>query len=220
MHEACLNLLKEGIETEKGKDFALEIMDFVNFKTNEFKERSGNLYNHEQVPGEGLSTRLAQLDKKKYPDIIVSGDNENIYYTSSTLLPSYKLDDMFFSLEHQNDIQKLFDGGAVFHLYLGESINDFETVKNLIKKICTNYELPYISLTPTYSICPNHGFMGSEHFKCPKCGSDCQVFSRVVGYYRPVQNYNIGKRREYNDRKKFSIEQVNKLTNSKEEKNV
>jgi ribonucleoside-triphosphate reductase len=618
MHEACLNLIKEGIETEKGKDFATEIMDFVNFKVNEFKTRSGNLYNHEQVPGEGLSTRLAQIDKKKYPEIIVSGDNENIYYTSSTLLPSYKLDDIFFSLEHQNDIQKMFDGGclrkgtkvltrqgrmniedivnktnkgeivevlsfnntdkkeewkkvkkgfvndvsknkkyrittegniniettdkhkyfviekekfnnvcpicqksvknikafsshirfnknckenyvknnefvikekrtdelklkdhiiqpstnvirdikendydselmwligffigdgciskyidnrghnnlikhtirfftsdkqvinktrtiinkyfdtnisvqpkkkgcyivscskknatdffinngfcvgkkcydikipakikekinkenifyllsgladsdghinkrdgdfdyysvsetlidelidlcsmagitirkyirytkrlnektiykftiptyemykiqknmnflhnknqtkssivkykkeinrkhvvfvkkiqeiqtenlfydievednnnyyagnngyllvhnSVFHLYLGESIDNSEMVKSLVKKICTNYELPYISLTPTYSICPNHGFIGSEFFKCPKCGSECQVFSRVVGYYRPVQNYNIGKRREYNDRKKFTKYQIEEL---------
>jgi ribonucleoside-triphosphate reductase len=208
MHEACLNMFKEGIESENGKEFAIEIMDLVNFKVEEFKTRSGNLYNHEQVPGEGLSTRLAQVDKKKYPDIITSGDGENIYYTSSTLLPSYKTEDLFFTLDHQNDIQTLFSAGSVLHLYLGEAINDIETVKNLIQKICKNYKLPYISLTPTYSTCRTHGYISGEHFNCPTCGEECLVFSRVVGYYRPVQNYNIGKRREYSDRKKYSKDTI------------
>jgi ribonucleoside-triphosphate reductase len=160
------------------------------------------MYNLEATPAEGTSYRLAKLDTERYPDIITSGVNEP-YYTNSTQPPVNFSDDIFESVENQDELQSLYTGGTVLHLYLGEKVDDIQACKNLIKTIFTHSKMPYISLTPTFSVCPEHGYISGEHFKCPQCGSDAEVWSRVVGYLRPVQNYNKGKKEEYIQRVKY-----------------
>ena len=194
MNEACMNLLQDNIGSFRGKQFALEVMDFMRAKIVEFQKETGNNYNLEATPGEGTSYRLAKLDKERYP-----------YYTNSTQLPVNYTDDIFEVLDHQDDLQTKYTGGTVVHIYAGERIQSTETMKNLVKKICNNYHLPYFTFSPTFSTCPNHGYVAGEHFTCPECGADCEVYSRVVGYIRPVQQWNKGKKKEFNDRKEFVI---------------
>lgn len=194
MNEACINLLQDNIGSFRGKQFALEVMDFMRAKIVEFQKETGNNYNLEATPGEGTSYRLAKLDKERYP-----------YYTNSTQLPVNYTDDIFEVLDHQDDLQTKYTGGTVVHIYAGERIQSTETMKNLVKKICSNYHLPYFTFSPTFSTCPNHGYIAGEHFKCPQCGADCEVYSRVVGYIRPVQQWNKGKKKEFIDRKEFVI---------------
>lgn len=197
MNEACLNLMDTDIGSFRGKHFAIEVMDFMRMKIREFQKETGNNYNLEATPGEGTSYRLAKLDMEKYP-----------YYTNSTQLPVNYTDDIFEVLDHQDDLQTKYTGGTVVHIYAGERIQSIETMKNLVKKICNNYHLPYFTFSPTFSTCPNHGYISGEHFKCPKCGAECEVYSRVVGYIRPVQQWNKGKKREFSDRKTFCVEEV------------
>jgi ribonucleoside-triphosphate reductase len=147
------------------------------------------------------------MDKEKYPDIITAG-REVPYYTNSTQLPVNFTDDIFEVLDLQDNLQSLYTGGTVQHLYLGEKIEDIKTCKNLIKKIFHNYKLPYMTLTPTFSICPEHGYITGEVFRCPDCGQATEVWSRVTGYLRPVQNYNKGKKEEYFERKKFKLPEL------------
>lgn len=194
MNEACMNLLQDNIGSFRGKQFALEVMDFMRAKIVEFQKETGNNYNLEATPGEGTSYRLAKLDKERY-----------LYYTNSTQLPVNYTDDIFEVLDHQDDLQTKYTGGTVVHIYAGERIQSTETMKNLVKKICSNYHLPYFTFSPTFSTCPNHGYIAGEHFKCPQCGADCEVYSRVVGYIRPVQQWNKGKKKEFIDRKEFVI---------------
>lgn len=196
MSEACLNLLGDDIGSFRGKQFALDVMDFMRAKIVEFQKETGNNYNLEATPGEGPSYRLAKLDREKYP-----------YYTNSTQLPVNYTDDIFEVLDHQDDLQTKYTGGTVVHIYAGERIQSKETMKNLVKKICNNYHLPYFTFSPTFSTCPNHGYIAGEHFTCPECGSSCEVYSRVVGYIRPVQQWNKGKKKEFADRKEFKIEE-------------
>ena len=196
MNEACLNLLKEDIGTQSGKQFAIEVMDFMRAKIVEFQKETGNNYNLEATPGEGTSYRLAKLDKERYP-----------YYTNSTQLPVNYSDDIFEVLDHQDDLQTKYTGGTVVHIYAGERIQNTETMKNLVKKICNNYRLPYFTFSPTFSTCPNHGYISGEHYTCPECGESCEVYSRVVGYIRPVNQWNKGKKKEFSDRKTFEIEE-------------
>ena len=196
MNEACLNLLKEDIGTQSGKQFAIEVMDFMRAKIVEFQKETGNNYNLEATPGEGTSYRLAKLDKERYP-----------YYTNSTQLPVNYSDDIFEVLDHQDDLQTKYTGGTVVHIYAGERIQNTETMKNLVKKICNNYRLPYFTFSPTFSTCPNHGYISGEHHTCPECGESCEVYSRVVGYIRPVNQWNKGKKKEFSDRKTFEIEE-------------
>lgn len=196
MNEACLNLLGDDIGSFRGKQFALDVMDFMRAKIVEFQKETGNNYNLEATPGEGTSYRLAKLDREKYP-----------YYTNSTQLPVNYTDDIFEVLDHQDDLQTKYTGGTVVHIYAGERIQSTETMKNLVKKICNNYHLPYFTFSPTFSTCPNHGYIAGEHFTCPECGSSCEVYSRVVGYIRPVQQWNKGKKKEFADRKEFKIEE-------------
>ena len=160
----------------------------------------------EATPAEGTSYSLAQLDKKKYPDIITAGE-EAPYYTNSTQLPVGYTDDIFETLDLQDELQCKYTGGTVLHLYLGEQIKDVEIAKQLIRKAFTNYKLPYLSLTPTFSVCPEHGYITGEVFTCPECGKETEVWSRVVGYLRPVQNYHKGKREEYRQRVKYKIKE-------------
>ena len=149
-----------------------------------FQEDTGNLYNLEATPGEGTCYRLAKIDKELYSDIHTSGD-ETPYYTNSTLLPVGASSDVFFALEHQNDLQTLYNGGTVFHTFLGEAAPDEESVKNFLIKAMTKTKIPYISVTPTFSICEDHGYIYGEHFDCPTCHKETEVYTRVVGYYRP-----------------------------------
>jgi len=207
MNEALLNFLGEDITTEKGRKFAIEVLDFMRDTMVKFQEETGNLYNLEATPGEGTSYRQARTDKEKYPEIITSGTAEVPFYTNSSQLPVGHTDDIFEALKLQNDLQTRYTGGTVLHIFLGEKINDPMSAKNLVKKIFENYSLPYITLTPTFSICPVHGYLQGEHFECPQCAikQPCEVYSRVVGYIRPVNQWHKGKQQEYKERKEFAV---------------
>jgi len=205
MHECCLNYLGKGIETEEGHAFAIKVMKFLREKLQQYQAETGHIYNLEATPAEGVAPRLAAMDKKRYPDIIVSGNHEGTYYTNSTHLPVEFTDDIFHTIKHQDELQTLYTGGTVLHLYLGEKVDDIETAKNLIRKVFTTSKMPYISLTPTFSICQNHGYIAGEHWACPECKGETEVWTRVVGYLRPVQNFSSGKRNEYKNRQKYKI---------------
>lgn len=206
MNECCLNFLGKDIGSKEGLEFSLEIMHFLRDLMREFQEETGHSYNLEATPAEGTSYRLARLDAQRFPDIIQSGVEEP-QYTNSSQLPVTYTDDIFECMDLQDELQSLYTGGTVQHLYLGERIEDIETAKTLIRNIFDQYKMPYISLTPTFSVCHEHGYIAGEHFTCPECGRNTEVWSRVVGYLRPVQNYNPGKREEYMLRKKFVIGQ-------------
>lgn len=213
MNEACLNLLDGDIASQDGKDFTLEVMNFMRDKISKFQQETGNNYNLEATPAEGTSYRLAKLDKESLVSIKCANDYDyyskgaHPYYTNSTQLPINYTDDIFEVLDHQDQIQTKYTGGTVVHIFAGERINDTQTMKNLVKKICSNYHLPYFTFTPTFSTCPNHGYIAGEHFQCPECESDCEVYSRVVGYLRPVQQWNNGKKTEFKQRKTFVIKE-------------
>lgn len=214
-NEACLNLINEGISTENGKSFALEIMNFMRSKMIEFQQETGNNYNLEATPAEGTSYRLAKLDKEKLISIKCANDEDYYlkgafpFYTNSSQLPVNHTDDIFEVLDHQDEIQTKYTGGTVVHIFAGERINDIQNIKNLVKKVCTNYKLPYFTFSPTFSTCPNHGYVAGEHFECPECGSECEVYSRVVGYIRPVNQWNEGKQTEFAIRKTYKVEETN-----------
>ncbi|MFN4245869.1 MAG: anaerobic ribonucleoside-triphosphate reductase, partial [Brevinematia bacterium] len=216
MNEACLNFLGEHIYTSSGKEFAIKVLRFMREKISQFQEETGNLYNLEATPAEGTSYRLARIDKRKFPEIKTQGTPDVPYYTNSCHLPVYYTDDIFEILTHQDDLQVLFTGGTVVHLYVGEEIQDRDIVKNSVRTIVENFRLPYFSITPTFSICPIHGYIPGRHEFCPHPHEDgakvaCEVYSRVVGYFRPVQNWNQGKQQEFNERKTVKIR---KFTNS------
>ncbi len=204
MNECCLNFLGKDIGSDEGREFSIEVMNYLRELMMQFQEETGHSYNLEATPAEGTTYRLAKLDREQYPDIIQAG-SEVPFYTNSSQLPVEYTDDIFECMELQDELQSLYTGGTVYHLYIGERIEDIEIAKNLIRSVFEKYKMPYISLTPTFSICPDHGYIAGEHFNCPECGQDAEVWSRVVGYLRPVQNYNKGKRDEYMRRKKFVI---------------
>ena len=204
MNEALMNFNGTDLTTREGQNFAIEIMHYLREIMIEFQKETGNFYNLEATPAEGASYRLARLDRQRYPDIYTAGENVP-YYTNSTQLPVGYTDDIFEVMELQDELQSLYTGGTVQHLYLGESVQDTKVCRNLIKKCFENYKMPYISITPTFSVCNNHGYINGEHFTCPHCGSETEVWSRVTGYLRPVSNYNKGKKEEYMNRRKFLI---------------
>jgi len=204
MNEALLNFMGKDITTKEGQEFAVEIMNYLRKIMIDFQEETGHVYNLEATPAEGTAYRLAKMDKERYPDIIAAGDKVP-YYTNSTQLPVGFTDDIMEAVSLQDELQSLYTGGTVLHLYLGESIDDIEVTKNLIKKIFLKYKMPYISVTPTFSVCNTHGYIVGEHFNCPQCNEETEVYSRVVGYLRPVKNYNKGKKQEYFERRKFEI---------------
>ena len=206
MNECCLNFIGKDIGSREGLAFALDIMHFLRNLMMDFQEETGHSYNLEATPAEGTCYRLAKLDKEKYPNIIQSGLDEP-QYTNSSQLPVNYTDDIFECMDLQDELQSLYTGGTVQHLYLGERIEDIETAKTLIRTIFERYKMPYISLTPTFSVCQTHGYIAGEHFTCPECGKEAEVWSRVVGYLRPVQNFNPGKREEYMLRKKFVLQE-------------
>ena len=207
MNEALLNFLGEDISTKRGRKFTLEVLDFMRDVLVKYQKETGHLYNLEATPGEGTSYRQARADKKLYPDIITAGTKKEPYYTNSTQLPVKYTDDIFEALKLQDEFQCKYTGGTVMHLFLGERINDPNSAKLLIKKVFENFHLPYVTLTPTFSICPTHGYLKGEHFNCPKCAisQPCEVYSRIVGYIRPVQQWNIGKKQEFKERKEFKV---------------
>lgn len=204
MNEACLNLLGKDLTTPEGLEFAVGIMDFMNRVIQLFQEESGDLWNLEASPAEGTTYRFARLDKKLYPSIVTAGTDEP-YYTNSTQLPVGATDDIFQAIELQERLQTAYTGGTVLHGFLGEKIDDVETCKSFIKKIMENTAIPYVTVTPTFSICQDHGYLSGEHFECPICGKESEVWTRVVGFHRPVQAWNNGKKEEYRDRTEFSV---------------
>ena len=204
MNEACLNFMNKDITTDEGQAFAIKVMHYLREIMVEFQKETGHNYNLEATPAEGTTYRLARLDKAQYPDIITAGEKD-VYYTNSTQLPVGYTDDIMETVRLQDELQFLYTGGTVQHLYLGERIEDIEVCKKMIKKIFTVSKMPYISMTPTFSVCNEHGYIAGEHFTCPQCGAETEVYSRVVGYLRPIQNYNKGKKEEYRERVKYVI---------------
>jgi ribonucleoside-triphosphate reductase len=202
MHEACLNFLDEGIQTEAGKDFAVKVLKFMRERLVEFQKETGNIYNLEATPAEGTSHRLARLDKKRYPRIITAGKKVP-YYTNSTHLPVGYTNNLVKALRHQEDLQAFYNGGTIFHAFLGEAVSSTDGCKVLVRRIAEKYKLPYFTITPTFSICMEHGYLRGEHPKCPRCKKPAEVYSRVVGYYRPVQNWHVGKQEEFKERVEY-----------------
>jgi len=208
MNEAILNLFGYSIATPEGLEFAVKVLNFMREKLADFQEETGNIYNLEATPAEGASYRLARIDKRKYPDIIVANEKylskgAEPFYTNSTQLPVDYEGDLFEALEHQDKLQPLYTGGTVFHIYLGERLHSWKSAAELIRKVTWNFRMPYFSLTPTFSVCPTHGYLSGEHRQCPKCGARCEVYSRVVGYLRPVDQWNDGKQAEFAMRRTF-----------------
>jgi len=210
MNESCLNLFGEDIGSEKGQRFAIKIMDVLRSLLKDTQKETGDIFNLEATPAEGISYSLPLKDKKQFPGIICANEEDYKngaapYYSNSTQLPVSYTDDIYEMLNLQDELQAKYTGGTVSHLFLGEEITDTEVVRNLIKKIFTNYKLPYLSLTPTFSICPSHGYLTGKHEKCPDCDQETEVYSRVVGYLRPEKQFNNGKRSEFKDRKMFNV---------------
>jgi anaerobic ribonucleoside-triphosphate reductase len=208
MNEAIVNLFGHGIATHKGLEFAMKVLNSMRNKLADFQEETGNIYNLEATPAEGTSYRLARIDKRKYPDIVVANEkylskSVEPFYTNSSQLPVDYESDLFEALEHQDRLQTLYTGGTVFHTYLGERVYSWKAAAELVRKIAWNSHLPYFTLTPTFSVCPTHGYISGEQKQCPLCGAKCEVYSRVVGYLRPVDQWNDGKQAEFAIRKSF-----------------
>ena len=207
MNEACLNAkwLKEDLTHEKAQKFTKDVLNFMREKLSDYQEEYGDLYNLEATPAESTSYRLAKKDKELYPDIITASDDETPYYTNSSHLPVGYTADIFEALDIQDELQTLYTSGTVFHAFLGERLEDWKAAANLVRKIAENYRLPYYTMSPTYSICKKHGYISGEEWKCPTCGEETEVYSRITGYYRPVKNWNDGKSKEYKMRKEYDL---------------
>jgi len=213
MNEMIMNFMKKNIASKEGQKIANEVLAHMRKKMVKYQEKTGNLYNLEATPAEGTSYRLARIDREKNPKMIFANDaavkkqGAEPYYTNSSQLPVSFTEDIFEALDLQDDLQTKYTGGTVLHGFLGERLWDISAVKNLVRKIAENYSLPYFTLTPTFSICPAHGYLEGEHWTCPKCVVEqkTEVYSRVVGYLRPVEQWNAGKREEYKDRKEFVV---------------
>ncbi|MFX0050075.1 MAG: anaerobic ribonucleoside-triphosphate reductase [Candidatus Hermodarchaeota archaeon] len=210
MHECCLNFLKRGIDTPEGLKFAEKILRFMRNICEEYKKETGNLYNLEATPAESTSYRFARLDKKWYPTIITSGNANGYFLTNSTHLPVDATTDLIKAIEHQNVLQPLYSGGTIFHTFLGEEI-DPEACKNIVRQISEKTQLPYFSITPTFSICTEHRYIKGKHFTCPHCGKPTEVYSRIVGYFRPVSKWNDGKTQEFKERVMFELHDFDKI---------
>jgi ribonucleoside-triphosphate reductase (formate) len=208
LNEACLNLLGTNVGTETGQLFALRVLEFMREKLVTFQEQTSNNYNLEATPAEGTSYRLARLDADKFPGIKSGNQNGaegKPFYTNSSQLPVQYSDDVFEVLDLQDELQTKYTGGTVVHLFVGEEITDPRNVRNLVKLICGRYHLPYFTITPTFSICPTHGYLSGRQEACPTCGAASEVYSRIVGYLRPVNQWNEGKAEEFKARKTFKL---------------
>jgi len=205
MNEALLNFLGEDIGAPEGRAFAIEILDFMRNRLMDYQIETNNIYNLEATPAESASYRLARIDREKFPDIRSASEEGEPYYTNSSQLPVNYTDDIFEALMLQDELQIRYTGGTVFHVYLGERLPDPEMAKLLVRKIAESFRVPYFTLTPTFSVCPNHGYIPGEREKCPHCGAATEIYSRVVGYLRPVNQWNLGKRTEFKERKPFTF---------------
>jgi len=209
INEAVLNLLGQNIASKEGQNFAIKTLTFMRERISEYQEETGDIYNLEATPAEGTAYRLARIDQKRYRDIIfanqknIQKEHAEPFYTNSSQLPVDFAGDLFEALEHQNTLQTLYTGGTNFHIYLGERLPTWKAAAELVKKVAQNTNIPYFTLTPTFSICPNHGYTAGEHKHCPTCGAYSEIYSRVVGYLRPVDQWNNGKQAEFTIRKTF-----------------
>ena len=207
MNEACLNAkwLHEDLTHEAAQRFSRDVLNHMRERLSDYQEKYGDLYNLEATPAESTSYRLAKHDVALYPDIITANEHGTPYYTNSSHLPVGYTEDIFTALDVQDELQTLYTSGTVFHAFLGEKLPDWRAAATLVRKIAENYRLPYYTMSPTYSICKNHGYLAGEHYTCPECGEKTEVYSRITGYYRPVQNWNNGKAQEFKDRKVYNI---------------
>jgi ribonucleoside-triphosphate reductase len=210
MNEACLNLLGCDIGTPEGIAFAMRILAYMRNQLLQFQQETGNLYNLEATPAEGTTYRLAKLDKEHFPDIICANEatvksGGTPFYTNSSHLPVNYTDDIFKVLDLQDNLQSQYTGGTVLHIFLGEAVADPQAVKAFIRKVCKNYRLPYFTISPTFSVCPDHGYLNGEHHKCPTCDTETEVYARVVGYLRPVKQWNEGKQAEFKLRSNYKL---------------
>jgi ribonucleoside-triphosphate reductase len=210
MNEACLNAkwLQKDMANEEAQAFTKKVLNHMRERLSDYQELYGDLYNLEATPAESTTYRLAKHDVKRYPNIITAAkEGETPYYTNSSHLPVSFTDDIFSALDIQDELQTLYTSGTVFHAFLGEKLPSWQSAAGLVKKIADNYHLPYYTLSPTYSVCKDHGYLVGEHFTCPTCGERAEVYSRITGYYRPVQNWNDGKAQEYKNRKEYCIDE-------------
>ena len=207
MNEACLNAkwLHEDLTHEAAQRFSRDVLNHMRERLSDYQEKYGDLYNLEATPAESTSYRLAKHDVALYPDIITANEHGTPYYTNSSHLPVGYTEDIFTALDVQDELQTLYTSGTVFHAFLGEKLPDWRAAATLVRKIAENYRLPYYTMSPTYSICKDHGYIAGEHYTCPECGEKTEVYSRITGYYRPVQNWNNGKAQEFKDRKVYNI---------------
>ena len=210
MNETCLNAkwIQKDLTAKESQEFTVEVLNHMRNRLSDYQEKYGDLYNLEATPAESTSYRLAKHDKEKYPDIITANESGTPYYTNSSHLPVGYTDDIFTALDIEDAFQTLYTSGTVFHAFLGERLSDWKNAALLVCKISENYKLPYYTLSPTYSVCSKDGYIAGEVWKCPKCGADTEVYSRITGYYRPVKNWNAGKTQEFKDRKTYSIEEI------------
>ncbi len=208
MNEACLNFLRKDIGTVEGQAFSLKVMDHLRDLLSRVQDETGDIFNLEATPAEGTSYRLALLDKRKLDGILCANEAEYLrgaapFYTNSTQLPVNYTDDLYETLQLQDRLQTKYTGGTVLHIFLGEQLDDIEAVKGLVRKIAGNYRLPYFTLTPTFSVCPSHGYLRGEQARCSHCNQETEVYSRVVGYLRPIKQWNDGKQAEYAQRRTY-----------------
>ena len=207
MNEVGLNAkwLRADLTDKKVQDFAIEVLDHMRERLSDYQELYGDLYNLEATPAESTTYRFAKHDKEQFPDIVTANMNGTPYYTNSSHLPVGYTEDIFSALDVQDELQTRYTSGTVFHAFLGEKLPDWRAAATLVRKIAENYKLPYYTMSPTYSVCPTHGYLTGEQYVCPHCGAKTEVYSRITGYYRPVQNWNDGKAQEFKDRKVYDI---------------
>ena len=208
MNEAGLNAkwLRKDMTHPETQEFTKNVLNHMRERLSDYQEQYGDLYNLEATPAESTSYRLARHDVKQYPDIITASEDKGVpYYTNSSHLPVGYTDDLFSALEIQDELQTLYTSGTVFHAFLGEKLPEWHSAAKLVRKIAENYKLPYYTLSPTYSICKNHGYISGEHYECPVCHHQTEVYSRITGYYRPVQNWNDGKTQEFKQRRVYNV---------------
>ncbi|HBZ02683.1 MAG TPA: ribonucleoside triphosphate reductase, partial [Lachnospiraceae bacterium] len=207
MNEVGLNAkwLHKDLTNKETQIFAEKVLNHMRERLSDYQEEYGDLYNLEATPAESTTYRFAKHDKERYPDIITANENGTPYYTNSSHLPVGYTEDIFTALDVQDQLQTLYTSGTVFHAFLGEKLPDWKSAATLVRKIAENYRLPYYTLSPTYSVCKNHGYITGEVYVCPDCGEKTEVYSRITGYYRPIQNWNDGKTQEYMDRREYDI---------------
>lgn len=222
MNEAGLNAnwLRKDMTHEETQDFSIKVLNHMRERLSDYQEKYGDLYNLEATPAESTSYRLAKIDKELYPNIIRANENGTPYYTNSSHLPVGYTEDIFTALDIQDKLQTLYTSGTVFHAFLGERLPDWRAAASLVRKIAENYRLPYYTMSPTYSVCAEHGYLSGEEDTCPYCGRPTEVYSRITGYYRPLSNWNKGKSQEFLDRKEYVLSNTFNVSRPKEEKEL